>query len=84
MTFNQWLDENWEENNLFPPCLPGNKAVDFLVQYLLGEDYYIVNPLCSEQANCEFVHDILFKYSKKYRKEVRKLRKLRKKQRKSV
>ena len=78
MTFNEWLDKNWEKDNLFPPCLPGNKAVNFLVQYLMGDDYYIVNPLCAEQANCEFVHDILMKYSRKYRKELKKINKLKK------
>ena len=47
------------------------KALLFLEQYLLGEDYCIVNPMTNIQANSEVVHDILYKYSKKYRKEFK-------------
>lgn len=69
MKYTEWLDKNWEKDNMFPPCLDPQTAVNFLCEYLMGEDYYIVNPLCTAQANCEIVDDILFKYSKKYRKE---------------
>lgn len=71
MTFNEWLDNNWEKNNMFPPVLEEQKALDFLKQYLLGEDWYSVNPISTKQINCEVVHDILYKYSKKYRKEIK-------------
>lgn len=71
MTFNEWLDNNWKKNNMFPPELDGQKALDFLKQYLLGEDWYSVNPISTKQINCEVVHDILYKYSKKYRKEIK-------------
>ena len=70
MKFTDWLDANWEKDNMFPPALDAQKALDFLQQYLLGEDWYIVNPLSTGQANCEVVHDILYKYSRKYRKEA--------------
>lgn len=72
MTFRKWLDENWDKNNMLPPPLEAQKAVNFLEQYLLGEDWYIVNPLTTAQANVEIVHEILYKYSRKYRKEVKK------------
>lgn len=75
MTFTEWLDKNWEKDNMFPPCLDAQKAVDFLCDYLMGEDYYIVNPLSTAQANSEIVHDILYKYSKKYRKEYKRRQK---------
>ena len=71
MTFNEWLDNNWKKNNMFPPELDGQKALDFLKQYLLGKDWYSVNPISTKQINCEVVHDILYKYSKKYRKEIK-------------
>ena len=71
MTFTEWLDKNWEKDNMFPPPLDPQIALDFLQKYLLGEDWYIVNPLCNAQANCEVVHDILYKYSKRYRKEIK-------------
>ena len=69
MKYTEWLDENWDKNNMFPPSLDPQTALDFLQEYLLGEDYYIVNPMPNIQANCEVVHDILCKYSKQYRKE---------------
>lgn len=74
-TFTKWLDNNWDKNNMFPPPLNAQRAINFLAQYLLGEDWYIVNPLTSAQANVEIVHEILNKYSKKYRKEYKKRRK---------
>lgn len=69
MKYTEWLDKNWDKNNMFPPSLDPQTALDFLQEYLLGEDYYIVNPMPNIQANCEVVHDILYKYSKQYRKE---------------
>ena len=43
-----------------------------LQDYLLGEEWYVVSPLSHEQVNTELVHDILYKFSKKYRKEYKK------------
>lgn len=71
MKFTDWLNNNWGKDNMLPPILDAQVALDFLQEYLLGEDWYIVNPLCTGQANCEVVHEILYKYSKKYRKEVK-------------
>ena len=31
MTYTEWLDENWEKDNMFPPCLDAQKAVDFIL-----------------------------------------------------
>ena len=72
MEFQKWLDKNWEKDNMFPPSLDAQTALNFLESYLLGVDWYIVNPLTTSQANCEVVHEILYKYSKKYRKELKK------------
>ena len=71
MKYTEWLDANWKKDNMFPPNLDSQKALLFLEQYLLGEDYCIVNPMPNIQANSEVVHDILYKYSKKYRKEFK-------------
>lgn len=75
MEFQKWLDENWEKDNMFPPLLEPQTALNFLEEYLLGEDWYILSPLTTRQANCEVVHNILYKYSKKYRKEIKKRKK---------
>lgn len=72
MKFTDWLDANSRKDSMLPPALNEKQALDFLRQYLLGEYWYVVNPLSTGQVNCEMVHDILYKYSKKYRKEVKK------------
>lgn len=71
MQYQEWLDENWQKDNMLPPPMDAQIGLNFLQQYLLGEDWYIVNPLTTAQANCEVVHEILYKYSKKYRKEYK-------------
>lgn len=72
MTFSEWLDQNWEEDNMCPPPLDAQDALDFLKDYLLGENWYVVMPLSQKQCNTEIVATILKKYSSKYRKELAK------------
>lgn len=75
-TFTEWMNDNWQKDNMLPPPMDAQIAVNFLEQYLLGPDWYIVNPLTTAQANVEIVHEILYKYSKKYRKEHKQYKKL--------
>jgi hypothetical protein len=42
-----------------------------LKNYLLGEDWYVNYSGSTKQINTEIVYDILKKYSKKFRKELR-------------
>lgn len=70
MKYQEWLDKNWVKDNIFPPALEPQLALQFLKDYLLG-DWYSMNPISTEQINCEIVHEILYKYSKKYRKEYK-------------
>ena len=72
LNFTEWQDANWEKDNMFPPPMDAQVAFNYVTDYLLGEDYYIVNPLSTAQANVEILHDILYKYSRQYRKEYRK------------
>lgn len=53
--------------------MTGQEALQTLCDYLLGEDYYIVDPVSILQANVIIVEDILRKYSKRFRKELKKL-----------
>ena len=69
MRFTTWMNVKWQKDNMFPPPLDGQVAVHFLCRYLLGDDWYSVNPISQEQINVEIVHEILYKYSRKYRKE---------------
>ena len=79
MKFTTWMNINWKKDNMFPPPLDAQKAINFLEKYLLEEDWYIVNPLTNAQANIEIVHSILYKYSRKYRKKRKKDMKYRRK-----
>ena len=76
MTFVEWVlqEKSKDKDNLFPPPLEPQLALDFLREYILGEDWYSVNPIPTVQINTEVVDEILYKCSKRYRKEVKKLR----------
>lgn len=79
MTFTEWIlqEKAKDEDNLFPPSLEPQLALDFLREYILGEDWYSVNPISTAQINTEVVDEILYKCSKRYRKEVREYNKQR-------
>ena len=70
----KWLKEQNEtvnKGNIFPPPLEPQMAIDYLKDYLLGEDWYTVNPISQEQINTEIVFEILFKYSKRFKREYK-------------
>lgn len=58
-----------ESYGILPAPTEAQLAVNVLQEYLLGEDYYVVDPLPNCQANTIIVHDILLQYSRRYRKE---------------
>ena len=68
-TFTYWLAHDAEDCGIMQPPLNAQKALGFLCDYLLGEDWYVVNPVNTEQCNTQLVHEILLKYSKEYKKE---------------
>lgn len=71
--YSDWIKENWEENNILAPPLEAQKAIHFLTDYLLGEDWYDSSGATHpEQVNTKIVHEILYKYSPEYRKEINK------------
>lgn len=51
--------------------MPAQTALDILVSYLLGEDWYLAASMSEEQANTEAVLEILYRHSKQYRKDLR-------------
>lgn len=65
-----WLLENNNPDDLCDPVLEPQTAVNFLCDYLLGEDWYVTMPESTKQVNSAIVDNILYKYSKKYRKEI--------------
>lgn len=61
----------------FPPLTDAQLAVNLLCEYLLGEDYYVNDPLSPPQCNTVIIQDILHKYcnrevTKDYNKYKRK------------
>lgn len=79
MTFTEWLLQETakDEDNILPPPLEPQLALNFLREYILGEDWYSANPVPTAQINTEVVEEILYKCSKRYRKEVKEYRKQR-------
>jgi len=54
-------DPKWK-NDLCPPPLDAQKALDILIDHFLGDKWYVVMPLPPKQVNTEAVYDILTKY----------------------
>ena len=73
--FYDWLKKaDIEQNNtdnIFYPSMESEEAIDMLIDYLLGEDWYVVAPLSPKQVTTCAVSDILYKYSTKFKKETR-------------
>ena len=77
MTFTEWFlqEKAKDKNNIFPPPLESQLALNFLREYILGEDWYSANSASTAQINTELVNEILYKCSKRYRKEIKEYRK---------
>ena len=74
MTIIEWLrDKNSTENkdNILAPCMDAQTAVNFLIDYLIGDDWYVAYSACTEQVNTEAVMFILQKFSRKYKEELK-------------
>ena len=73
MTLTEFMDERYknreDKDNMFGVGVSDAEFRDFVIQYLLGEDWYVVDPLGQPQVNEIALYKILEKYSKKYRKE---------------
>lgn len=83
--FTRHLEIISEERNcgILTPPTNDREAIYFLKNYLLGEDWYVVSPIGHEQVNTEMVHEILLRYSRKYRKEYRRYLKIIERRRKN-
>lgn len=75
-TFDDWLKENWDGDNIFPPGMSSDLAIDFLWKYFIDEFGPIMYSASPKQANTELVAGILQRYSKVYKKEIKKKKKL--------
>ena len=75
MKLSEFMDERHrnreDKDNIFGVGVSDAEFRTFIIDYLLGEDWYVVEPLGQTQINEIALYKILEKYSKKYRKEIK-------------
>lgn len=69
--FTYWLEHDAKDCGILQPPLDAQKALYFLKDYLLGENWYVVNPVNTEQCNTQIVWEILQKYSSEFNNELK-------------
>ena len=60
-----------DKDNIFGVGLTDAEFRMFIIDYLLGNDWHVVDTLSQTQINEIALYEILEKYSKRYRKETR-------------
>ena len=65
------MKENIEDFScgLIPAPMEAQQAISILVDYLLGDDWYVASSMNTEQVNACAVEQILDKYSKQWKKD---------------
>ena len=75
MNLTEFMNERYknreDKDNIFGVGVSDAEFSGFIVDYLLGEDWYVVDPLGQTQINEIALYEILEKYSKRYKKEIR-------------
>ena len=75
MTLIEFMDERYEnrkdKDNIYGVGVSDSEFRAFVIDYLLGEDWYVVDPLGQTQINEIALYEILEKYSERYRKECK-------------
>ena len=61
----------YDKDNIFGVGVSDAEFRAFIIDYLLGEDWYVVDPLGQKQINEIALYKILKKHSKRYRKECK-------------
>ena len=64
-----------DKDNIYCTGITDKEFVNFIIEYLLGEDWYVSDPLGHNQVNQIALEDILYIYSKKFRKELSRYKK---------
>ena len=64
-----------DKDNLYCTGISDKEFIDFIITYLLGEGWYVVDSLGQDQVNQIALEDILCIYSKKFRKELSRYKK---------
>lgn len=73
MTLTEFMNERYknrdDKDNIFGVGVSDAEFRQFIIDYLLGENWYVVDPLGQAQINEIALYEILEKHSKRYRKE---------------
>ena len=73
MRLTEFMNERYknreDKDNIFGVGVSDAEFRTFIINYLLGEDWYVTDPLGQTQINEIALYEILEKYSKQYRKE---------------
>lgn len=76
MNYSDFMTKRYEnredKDNMFGVGVSDAEFRQFVIDYLLGEGWYVTDPLGQSQINEIALEEILTKYSKKYKKEKRK------------
>lgn len=70
-------DNREDKDNIFGVGITDAEFRKFAIDYLLGEDWYVVDSLGQTQVNEIALAEILSKYSKRFKKEIKPLRSIR-------
>lgn len=72
-TLTEYMNDKYrnreDKDNIFGVGITDSEFRMFIIDYLLGSDWYVVDPLSQTQVNEIALFDILNKYSKKFKKE---------------
>ena len=75
ITLTEFMDKRYknreDQDNMFVVGVSDAEFRAFIIDYLLGEDWYVVDPLGQTQINEIALYEILEKHSKRYKKECR-------------
>jgi len=78
MKLTEFMDERYknreDKNNIFGVGVSDAEFRAFIIDYLLGEDWFVVDPLSQTQVNEIALYQILKTYSKRYRKECKRIK----------
>ena len=85
MTLIEFMDKRYknreDKDNIFVVGVSDAEFRAFIINYLLGEDWYVVDPLGQTQINEIALYEILEKCSRRYRKEIKRWKKRNKNER---
>lgn len=75
MNYSDFMTERYknreDKDNMFGVGVSDAEFRQFVIDYLLGEGWYVTDPLGQFQINEIALNEILLQYSKRFRKELK-------------